>query len=799
MFWVVYMQKKPTIGIMIPELFDPYQVKIWKGISYRIEELGLRQICFVGGAFNYNENKHKFRNKLYNLVTTEQLDMLLFFSGPLTVSSGPQGITDFLKTLDNIPSVSIGIDIPGMSSVIVDNESGMYDLVDHMIKVHNCKNIGFIKGPDSNEEALIRHRAYKKALEDNNLKYNPNIIIEGEFHPDDGIRAVKELIQNKPANQAEIDCLLASDDSTILSAINELSKIGIKCPEDILVGGFDDIEMSEYNSPSLTTVRQPLFDLGRKAVEEVYNLFKKITKPGIISIHTKLVVRDSCGCSLIDNSLKKNNATNITLDKMYQHKREKYNRDGDSHTLLLNAIYSAIKENSMNKVDKVIEGILLKSNIKGISASYWNNIIFQILSDFKSAMLNEQEAKGLDDLDRRISIVLYKIQAKVWAQNSLRYDTFFEELQRFDDNILLAFDKASLTSTLDMGLPYFDVNFLLIALFNEDRKTVKVYYCQTYKNVEGLTYRSSNLYPKEIQSSLSSLSLTVLPIMENQVPIGFVLTSMGTFNTKTIEFLAEKLSGALVRIKLVDKINQHSEELTRVVEERTAQLKEANNRLKELSFKDQLSGLYNRHFLKNIVIPDTRRFQCTMVYNHDKNERRSIDYDSYGLLLIDFDYFKSINDTYGHHAGDLVIKQVSLLLMDSVRENDYVIRFGGEEFLVILKNFKSEFLCSKVEEIRSKVEEYSFEIDQDQPIKRTCSIGCVTFPFSFDFPSLMDFYETVSLADLALYYAKENGRNRAAYIRLNKNMSLDALELAEAIRKPEESLEKGIFTINCFE
>lgn len=792
------MQKKPTIGIMIPELFDPYQVKIWKGISHRIKELGLRQICFIGGAFNYNENKHKFRNEVYNLVTAEPLDMLLLFSGPLTVSSGHQAITDFLKNLDNIPSVSIGIDIPGMSSVVVDNESGMYDLVEHMIKVHNCKNIGFIKGPDSNEEAVIRHSAYKKALKNNNLEYNPTIVIEGEFHPDDGIRAVKELIKNKPANQVDIDCLLASDDSTILSSINELTKIGLNCPEDIPVGGFDDIEMSEYNSPSLTTVRQPLFDLGSRAVEEVYNLFKKETTTGVMEIPTQLIIRNSCGCGLIDNISKESSASNVSMEQMYQQLKTKCNND-DSNILLLDLIYRVIKENSMSQVEYILEKILKKSNIRGINASYWSNIISQIILDFKSAELNEQETRGLNELDSKIYIALYKVQGKIWAQNSLNNDTFFEELQRFDDNILVTFDKKSLTKTLDMGLPYFDVNNLLVSLFNKDSKTAKIYYSQTDKNVEGITYNSADLYPKEIQSSLSNVSLTVHPIMEKQVPIGFVLTSMDTFNTKTIEFLAEKLSGALVRIKRVEKINQHSEELTRVVEERTAQLKEANNRLKELSFKDQLSGLYNRHFLKDIVIPDTRRFQCTMVYNHDKNERRSIDYDSYGLLIIDLDHFKSINDTYGHHAGDLVIKQVGLILKESVRENDYVIRFGGEEFLVILKNFKSEYLCRKVEDIRTKVEKYSFEIDQEQPIKRTCSIGCVTFPFSFNFPSIMDFNETVNLADHALYFAKENGRNRGACIALNEEISLDAVELAEAIRKPEESLGKGIFTINCIE
>lgn len=790
------MQKPPTIGIMIAELFDPYQVKVWTGISDRIKELGLRQICFVGGAFNYNENKHKFRNDLYKLISTERLDMLLLFSGPLTVSSGNEAIRDFLEPLGNIPTVSIGINIHGVTSVVVDNESGMYELVDHMIKVHGRKNIGFIKGPDSNEEAVMRHKAYKNALADNHLEYNPDIIIEGIFHPDDGIRAVKKLIENKPAQQTEIDCLIASDDSTILSAMNELTKTGVKCPEDIPSGGFDDIEMSEYNTPSLTTVRQPLYDLGSKAVEIAYNLYNKTTVTDRFLIPTQLIVRNSCGCGQIDNAAKKNHTGDISLAQMYEQLREKYRKDGTSHALILDALYSVIKEDNINEISEVLEKQLQISKIKGIGASYWSHIISQIISGLISAKLNEHETKELEGLGNRINILLYKLQAKVWAQHSLNHDNYFEELQRFDDNLLLDFDKASLAETLDMGLPYFDVNFLQVALFNKDPKTAKVYYNQTDKSVEGLTFISSDLYPEKIYDSVSSLSLTVHPIMQNQVPIGFILTSMGTFNTKTIEFLAEKVSGALVRIKLVDKINEHTQELERVVEERTAQLKDANRRLKELSFKDQLSGLYNRHFLNNMIIPDTRRFQNTIIHNMNKSERRSIEHDSYGILIIDLDHFKTINDTYGHHAGDLVIKQISWILKDSVRENDYVIRFGGEEFLVILKDFKSEYLSSKVEAIRKRVENFNFVIGDEQSIRRTCSIGCVTFPFSFYYPEFMDFNETVNLADHALYYAKENGRNRAAYLRMNTENSLDVSQMAQAAANPEESLKKGIFTIS---
>ncbi len=162
--------------------------------------------------------------------------------------------------------------------------------------------------------------------------------------------------------------------------------------------------------------------------------------------------------------------------------------------------------------------------------------------------------------------------------------------------------------------------------------------------------------------------------------------------------------------------------------------------LKEQTLKDPLTELYNRRFLEGIL--DNLTAQVL---------RRGT---TLGVLMCDLDYFKSINDKYGHDIGDLVLKELSNLLVSSVRKSDIVARFGGEEFLILLIDMKEGESEKVAEKIRKKVEEYEFKTPKGI-IKRTISIGCSEFPVD-----TTHIWEAIKFADVALYKAKELGRNK---------------------------------------
>ncbi len=166
-----------------------------------------------------------------------------------------------------------------------------------------------------------------------------------------------------------------------------------------------------------------------------------------------------------------------------------------------------------------------------------------------------------------------------------------------------------------------------------------------------------------------------------------------------------------------------------------------NNRLYEESMVDTLTGLYN-----------LRYFQEKLLQEFKKAKERGT---KLAVLMIDVDFFKKFNDTYGHAVGDTVLKQVAQCIAKTCRENDTPARYGGEEFVVILPEADSQTSLVAAERIRKNVEAIALNIG-DQELHITVSIGASCFP---DVCTAMT--ELVPLADQAMYVAKKSGRNNS--------------------------------------
>ncbi|MFK5892843.1 MAG: diguanylate cyclase [Pseudomonadota bacterium] len=166
--------------------------------------------------------------------------------------------------------------------------------------------------------------------------------------------------------------------------------------------------------------------------------------------------------------------------------------------------------------------------------------------------------------------------------------------------------------------------------------------------------------------------------------------------------------------------------------------------LKESNLRDAMTGLNNRRFLEEYV--------DTMVANTTRNN------SSISILMLDLDYFKKVNDSYGHDIGDKVLIELSKILVKSVRASDMVIRYGGEEFLIILQNTSEKFGDQMAEKIRLAVEEMKIQVTGGDVIQKTISIGIADFPDDGE-----TFWQALKYADVALYKAKEQGRNQSVH------------------------------------
>ncbi len=178
------------------------------------------------------------------------------------------------------------------------------------------------------------------------------------------------------------------------------------------------------------------------------------------------------------------------------------------------------------------------------------------------------------------------------------------------------------------------------------------------------------------------------------------------------------------------------------------QSKRLAENLHNLAIRDTLTGLHNRRYLEgniNNLIAGIRRRNSQMA-----------------ILMCDMDFFKQVNDEHGHEFGDLVLQALSGILKNNIREADHLVRYGGEEFLILLVDCESETSIEVAEKIRFAVEKYKFS-SMGITLNKTISIGISEFPGDTN-----GFWEAIKFADVALYKAKDTGRNKV--IRFDPSM-----------------------------
>jgi diguanylate cyclase (GGDEF)-like protein len=172
------------------------------------------------------------------------------------------------------------------------------------------------------------------------------------------------------------------------------------------------------------------------------------------------------------------------------------------------------------------------------------------------------------------------------------------------------------------------------------------------------------------------------------------------------------------------------------------QLKASQAKLKEMASRDELTGLFNRRFLKSKLEDELSRAKR---YSHPLC-----------VIFVDIDEFKDVNDKYGHPIGDIVLREFAELLQDSFREVDIVARYGGEEFCIILPETRNQEAKEAAMRARRKIEKHGFLRDTDHPqLKITASLGVFLCDPENDSPE-----DILRKADQALYKAKGEGRNR---------------------------------------
>ncbi|MDA8233872.1 MAG: GGDEF domain-containing protein [Clostridia bacterium] len=171
----------------------------------------------------------------------------------------------------------------------------------------------------------------------------------------------------------------------------------------------------------------------------------------------------------------------------------------------------------------------------------------------------------------------------------------------------------------------------------------------------------------------------------------------------------------------------------------TGVIEKMNQEMELLAITDELTMLYNYRYFQLILEKELKRNK----------------YSCLSLIMLDIDHFKKYNDRYGHTMGNRILAEIARIMKENVRDADTVVRYGGEEFGVVLPSTETEEAFRVAERIRQAVDNFVFNCPDGTPTKVTVSLGIACFPWDSENKS-----ELISHADLALYKAKQTGRNK---------------------------------------
>ncbi len=634
------------IGLFLNNFFGEYQARVWDGAAAAAAELGLRLVSFAEDSFWETGIDYRASGRMYDCASPELLDGVILLSPPVVRGEARTRWASFLERFSSRPAVHVGVDDDSLACVVPENYRGMRELVDHFIEKHHRSRIAFIRGPGEASDAEQRFAAYRDALRDHGIPYRPSLILDGDFNREAGIAAGARLADSVE----EFDAVVGANDYMALYAVKELRRRGVRVPDDVSVGGFDDFRASRSSVPALCTVHQPMREIGEAALRMVASMARGgYSGPRRLAFPTSLVLRRSCGCA-------------VPGSPEAEAPRERALLCGDEE---LAAIASALRRGELPRFRALLEAAVAEAYERGVPVSSWRGLVPGMAAGLGAEREAEARREALDFLSA--------LQDEI---NDRAMLALIEEKSAFDQlssRLIGSFDASAIRDFLDAEI-LSRSDFLCVSLYEEDG-SARAFYC-TDKRLEGLAFEPELLAPGGAAGLPDRGDLLLLPLRARGERLGFMTCLAGRSQPGYFEVLRRHLSGALEGARLVARTRGYSARLESEVRERTAELarvvaelEETNRRLEEQSSLDEMTGLYNR-----------RGFFELAGKQVELARRRGADFL---LIFVDVDSLKRINDQYGHAEGDAAIKALAGALSSSFRQTDVVARLGGDEFTIL--------------------------------------------------------------------------------------------------------------------
>ncbi len=284
--------ERKTIGVFTSQVGRAWGSEFIAGVTDAAEANNVNIVHFIGGSISPTSQDDKASLGLYDLAKPEQIDGLIL-TADVAYGVHADDLALVRKLYGSLPIITQSVDVPGAAMFIPNNTEGMRAVLRHLIEEHSYKRIAFIRGIQGQIDAEQRFQAYQEELKAHDLRFDENLVVQGDYTAESGRAAIRTLLDDR---SLRFQAIVAANDRMAFGALEALQQRGVRVPDDVAVTGFDDLREAQAIGVPLTTVRQSFYTAGKQAFEILIKCMEGHTVPRTTVTPTQLLVRWSCGC-----------------------------------------------------------------------------------------------------------------------------------------------------------------------------------------------------------------------------------------------------------------------------------------------------------------------------------------------------------------------------------------------------------------------------------------------------------------------------------------------------------------------
>lgn len=573
---------RPTIGVLVDSLASGYQMDLWRGLKQAAAQQNANLLCFVGREIDSPIENFAQANAVYNLITSQSVDGLIFLTGTLSHYVTPERTQEFIEKYHDLPTASVAMAIPGTASITLDNYQGTRALVEHLIEVHGYERIAYARMRSGHEEGDERFRAYQDTLRDHGIALDPQLVIPGEYYYQ-AEAAVSLLYDERKLNP---EVIVVVDDDMALQVQDVLQARGLHIPEDVAIVGFDDVEASRYATPPLTTLRQPLAEQAQLALELVLKQLNGESVPEQVVMAPELILRQSCGClpesfqrasALIDQEEPVTESQ--TLNELRTHLLETFadssqGLTGEQLAGLIEVFFDALQERQTTLFIQRLGQLLPQTGPQSRNFDAWQGAITNLRKSLLSTLPEPADRTYFEGLVQLARLVFAEIIQSNQAGYRLQLQRQEIALRILGQALNDASDTQELLDLLAIQLPSLGVPAAQFVLYpGYDPKHDQVRLVLAYQADErlelppdGLLFPAAACLPAVAVPTAARFSRVVEPIFFATTQIGYGVFEAEAEDESLYDVLAGLISSAFRSNLLSQQVTRRAVQLQTAAE-----------------------------------------------------------------------------------------------------------------------------------------------------------------------------------------------------------------------------------------